>query len=100
MTPRPFSELDSLLAKLCEHEATAEDMRRLNELLHADKAARGRYLRYIALHGALHWNLIAADDRRNIQGDSARALQHLARKQASKNAGSDAEQPQLPTAQK
>jgi len=57
MKPDDSAELDALLNRLVDTEAPAAvDIARLAELLRADAAARRRYRRFMALHGALAWD--------------------------------------------
>ena len=58
MTPSrsDAGELDDLLSALCEDDLSADQAARLSEILRQDRRARQRYLQYLDLHGALHWD--------------------------------------------
>ena len=49
-------ELWDLLEGLCENTLTDEQLVRLDEIVVSDEAARELYLRYINLHGTLHYD--------------------------------------------
>ncbi len=49
-------ELWELMESLCEQRLTSAQASRLEELVLSDPEARSLYLKYIDLHGALHWD--------------------------------------------
>ncbi|MCA9055475.1 MAG: DUF1549 domain-containing protein, partial [Planctomycetaceae bacterium] len=51
-----FRELSDLLGALCDQRLTEADRARLESLVLADRDALRFYLRYIQLHGMLHWD--------------------------------------------
>ncbi len=56
LTPFDRLALESLLSKLCDEVLTDEEATALNAALKSDPAARRHYLKYLEVHGALHWN--------------------------------------------
>lgn len=54
------NELEALFNRLADGLASAEDERRLGEVLRADSSARRAYREFMALHSALHWDYVAA----------------------------------------
>ena len=59
-----YQELFELMETLCESRLTSEQTTRLEEIVVNDPAARQVYLKYIDLHGTLHWDtaISAVDD--------------------------------------
>ena len=55
-TDHSTRELDALLGALCEGSLDDAGAARLNAILGGSRAARGRYLLYMEVHGALHWD--------------------------------------------
>jgi hypothetical protein len=54
----PSRELADLLEAACEERLAGGDVARLEELLSGDRAALAYYVRYIQLHGLLHWDAV------------------------------------------
>jgi hypothetical protein len=52
-----FSELTDLLEALCESRLTPAEAARLESLALADREALRYYVRYVELHGLLHWDV-------------------------------------------
>jgi hypothetical protein len=65
---RTRAELQALLYRICEGQATAEDQLRLESLVSGDPAACEYYIRYMQLHGAL---LLETTPLRGVLPDSA-----------------------------
>lgn len=49
-------ELMQLLEALCENRLQGDDVRRFEEIVLGDPAARNLYLAYVDLHGSLYWD--------------------------------------------
>lgn len=58
--PKSLTELELLLESLCEDRLTAEEMRRLEQLVLASPEACWQYLTYLDLHGTLYWDAAGA----------------------------------------
>lgn len=54
--PDANTEVLELLELLLEERISPEQFQRLEQLVRADRDARRTYLRYLDLHGSLHWN--------------------------------------------
>lgn len=50
-------ELSALLDALCDQRITQDELARLESLVLADRAVLRQYLRYVELHGLLHWDV-------------------------------------------
>ncbi len=86
--PDANTEVLELLELLLEERISPEQFQRLEQLVRADREARRTYLRYLDLHGSLHWNAALGGSKSNGEkptqsrvsndeaGDSSKYVSH------------------------
>ncbi len=62
-------EFATLLEKWCEDRLSAQELRRLEQLVLSDSRAMRRYLAYVQLHGTLHWDTAVSGETSVVAAD-------------------------------